>query len=264
MTGRDSQLARIQRWMLAAIARPESTERGSLEAAILPSRQQSPEERLAVYRHAYLARLLEVLRELFPCTRFAVGDELFDQFAAGYLQSHPPQSYTLARLADKLPEYLDATRPVDWGSFVVELARLEQAIDRIFDGPGPEGLPPFVVPENACESLQLSLVPGLELHAFSHPVSTYYTDWKASRQPPWPSRQEQYIAVFRRDYVVRRFDLTATQHELLLMISRGQSLGEALAGITEDVDPAAGGQFADEVQRWFTLWSANGFFASAV
>src|SRR5205823_13015976 len=149
-----SQLDQLQQWMLAAIAQPDGIDATRLEETILPSRQQSAGQRLAVYSHAYVARLLDVLRELFPCTRFAVGDELFDQFAAGYLQAHPPHSYTLADLANKLADYLDATRPADWGSFVVELVRLEQAIDRIFDGPGPEGLPPFVVTQDAGESLR--------------------------------------------------------------------------------------------------------------
>src|SRR3954453_11085505 len=148
MSSSANQLDDIQRWMLASITATDGTA-GGVNEMVLPSRQQSAAERLAVYRHAYFARLLEVLRELLPCTRRAVDDELFDRFAADYLRAHPPHSYTLARLADTFAEYLDATRPADWGAFVVELVRLELAIDHIFDGPGPETLPPLTIPPDA-------------------------------------------------------------------------------------------------------------------
>src|SRR5437764_4817615 len=149
MTSHESRLDELQRWLLAAVTDPSLPASTAIDEMILPSRQQSATERLAVYRGAYLARLLEVFREQFPCTRFAVGDELFDQFAAGYLQAHPPRSYTLAKLPDKLIDHLEESRPADWGELIVDLARLEQAIDRIFDAPGPENLPPFAMPHQA-------------------------------------------------------------------------------------------------------------------
>ncbi len=208
MSSADLELAELQRWLLAAITQPAAPYGDDVARILLPSLQQSTIDRLAIYRSAYIARLLEVLREQFPCTRFAIGDELFDQFATGYLQAYPPHSYTLARLADKIVEHLDATRPADWGGFIVELARLEQAIDRVFDAPGPELLPPFAMPQSAGASLKLTPAPGLELLAFRYPVSTFYTAWKAGRQPHWPQPQPQFVALLRRDYIVRRHELT--------------------------------------------------------
>ena len=249
----------VQHWMLTAITQPEGVvDSIDLDRTILPSRQQSSAERLAVYSSAYFARLLEVLRELFPCTRFAAGDELFDQFVVGYLQEHPPHSYTLARLADKLVEYLDATRPADWGAFLVELARLEQAIDRIFDGQGPEGLPPFELPAETSGDLKLTFVPGFELLAFRFPTSTYYTDWKAGREPSWPEAGEQYVALLRRHYIVRRYEVSPVQYHLLLALHDGRSLNEALALVfaNDDLLPA-------DVRRWFTQWAQAGFFTEA-
>jgi hypothetical protein len=261
MTAHAEQLDRLQRWMLAAITDPAAADAAEIEKTILPSRQQSAAERLAVYGNAYFARLLEVLRELFPCTRFAVGDELFDRFAVAYLQQHPPYSYTLGRLADKLVAHLDATRPADWGEFVVELARLEQAIDRIFDAAGPEGLPPLVVPADSSDSIKLRFIPGFELHAFRYPVSRFYTDWKAVRQPAWPEMEPQYVALLRRDYVVRRHELSSMQYELLRALQGGASLGESLAAAS-----AAGSQSMDaraaDFRRWFAVWAAERFFST--
>lgn len=247
----------LQRWLLDSITQPERAEPAAIESAILPSRRQSAAERLAVYQHAYVARLLEVLRELFPCTRFAVGDELFDEFAAGYLRRDPPHSYTLGRLADRWADYLDETRPADadWSGFLVELARLEQAIDRIFDGPGPEDLPPFELPLGATDDLQLSLSPGFELHAFAFPVSAYYTSWKSGGQPNWPQRLEQFVALWRRDYVVRRLELDPVQYNVLAAIARGRALAESLE--------CAGAATPGQVRAWFTSWAAAGLFQMA-
>jgi hypothetical protein len=259
MSSPPNQLDELQRWMLASITAREDAARG-VEENILPSRQQSAAERLAVYSHAYFARLLEVLRELLPCTRSAVGDELFDRFAVGYLQTHPPHSYTLARLADKFAEYLDATRPADWGEFVVELVRLELAIDRIFDGPGPEALSPLTIPTNAGGALRLTVVPGFELHAFGHPVSDYYTRWKRGEEPAWPEPRQQFVALFRRDYIVRRYELSGVQFQLLRQIAGGLRLEEALQKVAEAND---GEELASDVSRWFEFWARERIFATA-
>ena len=255
MSGIASTLSNLQHWLLEGITRPDGVDPIAIDDAILRSQQQTSGERLAVYQHAYVARLLEVLRELFPCTRFTVGDDLFDQFAAGYLRRYPPTSYTLGRLADHWVDYLDQTKPADadWGKFVVEVARLEQAIDRVFDGPGPEALPQFSLPSDAGGDLKLTFVPGLEVHAFQFPVSAYFTAWKAGQQPAWPDCGEQFIALYRRDYIVRRHELSREQFELLSALKRGSSLVESLAEFPS-VDPA-------DIRSWFAHWAAAGFFA---
>jgi hypothetical protein len=242
--------------MLAAITHPAGVEAGAGEAVekiILPSRQQSAAERLAVYSSAYFARLLDVLHELFPCLRFAVGNELFDQFAVSYLRAHPPQSYTLHALADRFAEHLESSRPAGeaWSAFVVDLARLEHAIDQVFDGPGPEGLEPG--PLLADENGPLRLAPGLRLLALRFPVSTYFTSWKADQRPAWPPPGEQFVALLRRDYVVRRYELSRPQFELLSWLAAGHSLADSLAEVAQQLEPA-------DIQRWFTVWAAEQFF----
>jgi hypothetical protein len=251
------QLDEVQRWFLEAVTTPAPEI--AVEQHILPSRQQTAAQRLNIYQSAYTARLLEVLQNLFPCTRFAVGDELFATFAAGYLQAHPPSSYTLARLADKFADYLEATRPADWGAFVVELVRLEQAIDRVFDAPGPERLPPFALPTWPDDSLRLQLVPGFELHRFSFPVSDYYTDWKAGREPGWPNPSEQFIALLRRDYIIRRYELTVVQYRLLAAIHAGAALDEAITTAASQTDGDLD-LLTHQFHAWFALWAGERFF----
>jgi hypothetical protein len=269
-------LAELQVWMLDAIRQPGANLRPpDVDALILASRQQTASQRLAVYSHAYFARLLEVLAELFPCLRHAVGDELFAEFVAGYLAAYPPTSYTLHRLADHFPEYLETTRPQDAPAlaFVVDLARLEQAIDRVFDGPGPEELPPFAFPGEGAnaEQLQLTLVPGMELLALRFPASSYFTVWKNGDADQWPPATAQYVALFRREYVVRRFELSRVQYVLLEQIASGATLAAAIdaaASCDVDMDSSerclpAGANLAETLHDWFATWGSAGFFDSA-
>jgi hypothetical protein len=246
-----------QERMLAAITHPAGVVAGCATAPIgdwiLPSSQQSAAERLAVYSNAYFARLLDVLGELFPCLRFAIGDELFSQFAVDYLQQHPPGSYTLHRLADHFADFLEATRPADdeAAGFVVDLARLEHAIDVVFDDAGPEGAP--LAEDPPAGDRPLPLVPGFRLLAFRFPVSSFFSAWKAGRSPQWPAPNEQFVALYRRDYIVRRHELTRSQFELLTYLAAGCTLDDSLASALKQGD-------ATEVQQWFTAWSASGFF----
>jgi hypothetical protein len=247
----------------AITCRADRAVANTIESIITASRQQTSADRLNVYRHAYFARLVDVLRDLFPCLRFAVGDELFDQFARGYLERHPPRSYTLSALANRLVEHLDETRPrgAAWGDFIVELARLEQAIDRIFDGPGPERQPAFVLPTDATGHVRLAFVASFELHAFAFPVSTYYTAWKANQQPNWPEPKKQYLALFRRDYIVRRLELEPVQHAILQRLSAGAHIETSLAHAFEMTDAIAGLDPAATIREWFTTWTRAGLFA---
>src|SRR6185437_11506395 len=77
----DSPLARLQRWMQAVITHPGGVAEGAasddarrhladspsgIEQVISRSQRLTSEERLAIYSHAYFARLLECLRAVFP------------------------------------------------------------------------------------------------------------------------------------------------------------------------------------------------------
>ena len=163
MTGELRSLETLQRWMQDVITHPLGIEAGiasddargeidtsvdAIEEVVTRSKALSSIERLAVYGNAYFARLLECMRELFPATVFAAGEDAFDQFVLEYLQLHPPHSYTLEHLADRFVDYLEESRPNEddeaepsdlepsWSEFFVDLAQLEWTIDKVFDGPG--------------------------------------------------------------------------------------------------------------------------------
>ncbi len=153
----------LQRWMQSVITHPGGVVggllsptsqsylqlgHGELEQVITRSTQQTSAERLAVYANACFQRLIECLESDFPIFRQLVGDEAFAGFAMEHLQRHPSHSYTLGRLSDHFDRFLKESKPAasdekasDWADFLVDLARLEQTLNAVFDGPGIEGKP---------------------------------------------------------------------------------------------------------------------------
>jgi hypothetical protein len=237
-------------------------EEGVLEDIIPPTGKQTSAERLGVYAAAYYLRLVDCLREFFPCLRFAMGDEVFDDFALAYLQRHPSQSYTLHRLADQFASFLAETKSsAGWEDFFVDLARLEHAIEIVFDAEGPEESI-AIAPRELTPQSTPSLVPGFQLLSFRYPVSSYYTAWKHDEHPSLPDPQAQFIALFRREYIVRRHELTHLQHALLAALQAGESLEQALAIIAPQA--LAAGQTANtlaaDLREWFEHWTRAGFF----
>jgi hypothetical protein len=285
-------LEQIQRWMQTVIMHLNGVESGvasaearrlidvaptEVEQVVTRSRALAALDRLEIYNRAYFARLVECLREEYPVLLHALGDEAFDSFAVGYLYEHPSRSYTLNHLGTHFPRYLEESRPTslrvqvggaprpNWPDFLIDLARLELTFNEVFDGPGVEGqrllevervlqVPPARWPE-----ARLVPVPCLRLLALRHPVHRYFRAVRKKRKPPIPRPVETFLAVTRRRYVVRRYQLSRLQYVLLDELVAGQSVGEAIEKTAE----AAGSELdelADHLREWFRNWTAEGFF----
>ena len=282
-------LGHIQRWMQAAIMHPVGVAAGiasaearrhidvgpgEAEKVVTRSRALTALERLEIYAYAYYARLLECLREEFPVLVHALTQEVFDTFAVGYLQAYPSRSYTLLQLGANFPRYLAETRPeegggeglpADWPDFLIDLATLELTFNEVFDGPGVEG-------ERLLDAEQLRAVPAerlpearlvgvscLRLLSLHYPVHRYFTAVRRHQDPGPPEPAETYLAVTRRHYVVRHYELSPPAYRLLQALLAGESVGQAIGRAAEAAGPDLD-RFANKLRVWFHDWAAEGFF----
>jgi hypothetical protein len=290
-----SCLSEVQRWMQAVITHPDGVLAGTqsdaarqhlevapedLQAVIARSRNQTSEERLAIYHNAYFARLLECLRNIYPMVAKTLGEEAFDALAVGYLQSYPSHSYTLDRLGDRFASYLAETRPdldragqptETWPDFMIDLARLEWNIGEVFDGPGVEGQATLsaeqllAIDADRWPAVRLMPAPCLRLLSFEFQVNDYFTALRQSGDdadpPPLPQPEGSWLALWRRDFVVRRHALDREQYELLTALMSAQPIGVAIeqfaATAITNLDELAG-----RLQSWFRTWTAAGFFVA--
>ncbi len=304
----------VEKWFQAVITHPggvaaglgsEEAQRrlpvasGELGTVVAPSRSLTAEERLGIYAHAYYARLLECLADCFPVLARALGPEVFQSFAFEYLQRYPSRSYTLDRLGEDFPRFLAETRPEGdpldpsspardetpaWPDFLIDLARLEWAIAKVFDGPGVEGQP-LLRPEDL-ETLgperfaaaRLRPVACLRLLACRYPVNAYYTAARRAMHAqsenadgenvenaedvedvPVPEPAAEHVVLTRVDFVVRRHDLTAFQYILLEALAEGARVADAIAHVAEATDfPEE--DLAAAIRESFRLFAARGFF----
>lgn len=277
-------LGTVQRWMQAVLMHPGGVAAGvasddaqreipltadELERVVTRSKALPAAERLEVYSNAYYARLLECLREEFPALVHALGADLFDEFAVGYLQRYPSRSYTLARLAEHFPRYLAETRPEEgdssWTDFLIDLATLELAINEVFDGPGTEPDAPLTpdqlagLPVESWADARLEPAPCLRLLTLRFPLHRYYKAVRRGEAPAPPDGATTHLALSRRDYVVQQHELTAEEFAVLGGLVSGLTVGEAIVRPYEDAESFPD-DLGERLRVWFERWSAEGFF----
>ena len=282
-------LRTVQEWMKAVMTHPGGVTSGlvsdeasraipiallELDQVIKPSSQMTSHDRLQVYQRAYFSRLIECLRVQFPSVHRALGDETFDAMAFGYLVETPSKSYTLATLGHAFPNFLAAMRPptedeapLDFADFLIDLAKLEWAYGEVFHGSGPE----IEVSLSSRELIDLSpdefanchLIPheSLRLMEFRFPVHEYATAIRNGSDLCIPDARVVFLVINRREYVVRRFEITREQFILLSSIIQGKTIGDALRALWE-ASPGKGQQLTQSVREWFQEWSRMLLFRS--
>lgn len=270
-------LAGLQGWMQGVLLGPEGVgDPLAIARHLTPSAALSATGRLAIYQRGVRLRLLETLRGMLPIFRATVGQESFDHFALDYLERYPPRSYTLARLADDFPAYLDVTRPAlddpdhpraRWSAFLVELATLELLLLEIYDGPGLEGrsIPDAAavaaVPFAAFGALRPVPAPCSRRLALEFPVHRHLSSMRRRASPsvPIPDPEPTWLAVTRWDYRVMLHPLEPRQHALLGVLDGTRDLDGAVRdlALVPGEEPLTRGL----VRRWLIDWVEQGFFA---
>jgi hypothetical protein len=289
MSQEATQLSRMQGWLQAVITHPAGIGAGvrgevaqqnfdlkveELEKLIAPSSSLSSAERLAIYGRAYFARLTDCFRAEFPCLLYALGDELFSQFVRTYLLQYAPQSYTLHHLAKHFPQFLAESRPdaaappekrESWPDFIIDLATLERAFVETYDGQGAEDLPllsPLQILGSGNRQFmreRFVAVPCLKLLAFRYPVRAYFAAVRENRKPLMPDPAESFLAISRKDYVVRFIDLSRAQFEILKGLLANLPAGEAAIQAAQ-VTGLAQESLNLQMRDWLCQWANNGLF----
>ena len=140
-------LATFQSWMQAVLVHPDGAEAalGSPGARRFVAPEEAAgvvreraglgaAERLQIYASMYPLRMRDALRADYPALAALLGERLFGRLVDDYVHVHPSRGFTLARLGERLPEFV-----ADWGSprrraLLSDVATLEKAAAEAFDG----------------------------------------------------------------------------------------------------------------------------------
>ncbi|MEZ5924557.1 MAG: DNA-binding domain-containing protein [Hyphomicrobiaceae bacterium] len=102
-------------------------------SVIADSSRVDREVLFGVYRHAYRARLFEILRSDFDHLARVAGDPLFAELAFGYIESHPSRTQNARWYADRFPDYVARQPSHDARPELADIARLMHALNDAFD-----------------------------------------------------------------------------------------------------------------------------------
>lgn len=280
MSRAPQDLARIERWMQAVVMHPAGAGPGvrsararhflpraahDLESVILPSRSQDATEQLGIYAHMYYARLLEVMDEEYPATRRLLGEADFERACRRYLERHPSTGRTLQRVSAQFPAFLSrhlAGRRQR--ALVADVARIERAMEDVFDAPQAEPLTHAQVAAIAPEewaTVRLRLNPALILLALRTEANAELDALRGAVRRRKTVPRPSYVLVHRHRYRVHRRSLDAAQYALLAALQRGRPLSAGLALALRRGGNAPAGR-PPPLGEWFRDWAAAGVFSA--
>ena len=251
---RPPKLSVAQRWFQKSVLERATTRASSM---ILPSPTLRADQRMAIYADAYRARLAEALEADFPGVARFLGHRAFHRLCHDYLEAYPSRSYSLNPFGRKLPEFLKPGAARD-------LARVEVAMSEVFDAEAAEPITPAdfgkIAPEKFV-GLRLAFAPTVRLLDLDHDVNGTIDAARQERKTlPPPRRKRAWVAVYRKEFQVRRLDLKEAAYAALLALHRGRTVGDAVAAAAR-VWTGTAEELQSRIRRWFGEWASEGFFA---
>lgn len=217
---------------------------GRIEALIGDGPRADRSTLAGVYRHAYGARLVEVLEAEFPGTRGLMGAEAFADAARAYVGRHPSTHASVRWLGRLLAEDLAGAGE----AAAADMAAFEWALGLAFDAaPGKrvEVGALAALSGEEWEGLRVDFQPGLSALTLHHPVHELWPLAKAgeSLAPPARLAEPLALAVWRLGLEPQYRPLQPGEDDLLVRLRDGARFGEALG----DGDPA-------QALTWFAGW----------
>lgn len=178
---------------------------------------------LAVYHHAYRAQLQAALRDSFEKTRAWLGDEAFDMAASAHVVAAPPSSWTLGHYGRDFPETLDRIYPHDLE--VGELARLDWALRRAFDGKDAEPVSSELFASVDWTSAGIELAPTLSVLNVTTNAAALWSAMAEGEVPPPAQRlaEPASVRVWRKALSPRFTTMDHCEAEALGLLLAGSS-----------------------------------------
>jgi len=203
------------------------------------ARGVSAADRMAIYSHAYFARIHGALREDFGALAAALGEAGFHDLVKLYLMAHPPHHFSLRYAGAKLPQFLASEAAEFFRArwpFAPDLAALEWALADLFDAPDSEVLEReslAAVPQERWGALRFRLGDAHRVLALDWPVGDLREAWSAERPLPTLAARPTRVLVYRRDERMFQRALPALEARALELARTGADL-ETLCGAIAD------------------------------
>ncbi len=229
----------------------------ALVRAVLPSASLDPAARIGVYQEMYVWRLHEVLREDFPKTQAALGED-FESVVRSYLVRHPSTHPSVRHLGARFADFLETDAAVRGRPWLADLARLERARADAFDA--PDAIPiravdlAAVAPEDWA-GLRFLLVPGIDVVRSRWPVHEAWSDPSLAIAP-----RPTAVRVWRQYFTVFHGAMDDVEKAAFAELETGEPFGAICDAVAARVGEAPA---AAEAGALLARWIDDGLIAAA-
>jgi hypothetical protein len=219
---------------------------------------------LAVYRHAYRARLAEALADNYTVLARALGDEAFDALAQAYIAARPSRHPSIRWFGGELASFMAAAGDdlVPHAS-LADFARMDWALRGAFDAAEAPPLDPATLAALGPDDwagLVLHLHPSVQRVVLAHAIEPAWRvlrEWEpesGAAQPELdePVPHEHTLLAWRQHGETRWRSLEALEATLLQAVAEGAPfalLCERAAASLGDAEAAAPA-VVGALQRW--------------
>ena len=192
--------------------------------------------RMGVYRHAYRARMGQVLREVFDKTWSYLGDEAFERAVDDYVGRHVSNSSSLDDYGARFPDSLANLWPAERD--VAELAWLDWSMRRVFDGADAIPVDGGVLETlrgDAWDRISFDIHPTLAMRAVTTNVGALWSslDEGAPRMPA-PLESPLAVRVWRKDLQPHFRTIDLVEAGALAQLSQGRRFADVCERLGQD------------------------------
>ena len=219
----------------------------------VPGTAQVPAgRRLAIYRNAYKARIVEALRDDYPGVRALAGETAFERIAHAYVEAYPSRFRNLRWYGGDLDSFVKRFSRRR-GHVLAEMARFEWELSLAFDAADAacvEIADIAQVPPERWPRMQFSLHPSARLIHLYYNVPALITGLQKGIPLPAVRRSRTAVCwlIWRQDLICRFRSLARDEALALTVLLRGGCFSEICAELSDSSDPAL--RAAALLKRW--------------
>jgi hypothetical protein len=231
---------------------------------VLRSHSLTAKERVAIYTGGYFARLYDVLGQDYVTVARLIGDDAFRRLARAYLTRFPSRSYSLSFLGTDFPCYLATAARVPRRALLRDVATIENAMTSIFDAEETPVLTPedfASLPPQEWQSARVRLNGAFGLFELSYSVNPLVTAARTDKTLPVAPRRKTWVAVYRRNYVVWRWDLSEPRFALLQALSKRKTILQAIRAAAQRFKGSPQ-ELESKIFLWFQECVREGLFSA--
>lgn len=221
--------------------------------------------RLAIYGHAYRARLLEALEHNYPVLALYLGEEAFAALGYEYIDRYPSQYPSIRWFGEALPTFINLSSEYQDHPYLMELALLEWSMTLVFDAADANTFSieeMASIPPDAWESMKFQTHPSIHRLNLAWNVVAIWQAIIQDETPPEPQKNKKVTWVLWRKDLINQFCSLEKEEALALdTLLRGSTFGEIGAGLCASFDEETA---AIQAATLLKGWLSAGFITEVI